>query len=57
MALTDHLDEVEPSALIVAGFILFVIPEPATSTLGLGMMLLGTAWWFREWDPFGVPGR
>ena len=56
MALTDHLDQVEPTALIFAGFVLFVIPEPATSVAGLGLMLLGGAWWIKEWDPLGVPG-
>ena len=56
MALTDHLDQVEPTALIFAGFVLFVIPEPATSVAGLGLMLLGAAWWIKEWDPLGVPG-
>ena len=57
MDLTGHLDQVEPSALIVAGFVLFVIPEPATSALGVGLMLLGGSWWFKEWDALGVPGR
>lgn len=57
MAITSHLDEVEPTAMIVAGLILFLFPEPATSTLGLGLMFLGGAWWVKEWDRFGVPGR
>ncbi len=46
----DYWDELEPAALIIVGFVLFVIPEPATSTLGIGLMLLGIAWWFYEWD-------
>jgi hypothetical protein len=49
MGLRDHLDELEPSVLISVGFVLFIIPEPATSTLGIGMMLLGISWWFGEW--------
>jgi hypothetical protein len=50
MALRDHLDEVEPTAVIAVGFLLFIVPEPATSTAGIGLMLLGIAWWIQEWD-------
>lgn len=49
MALSDFVEEAEPTLLIAVGFVLFVIPEPATSTLGIGLVLLGIAWWFREW--------
>lgn len=49
MGLSDYAGEIEPTALVLVGFVLFVIPEPATSTLGIGLMLLGGAWWFREW--------
>jgi hypothetical protein len=49
VSLTDYWDELEPTVLIVVGFVLFVIPEPATSTLGIGLMLLGIAWWFYQW--------
>lgn len=45
----EYWDELEPTALIVVGFVLFVVPEPATSTLGIGLMLLGIAWWFYQW--------
>ncbi len=45
MAISDHMEEVEPTILIALGFILFLIPEPATSTLGVGLMLLGIVWW------------
>jgi hypothetical protein len=50
LSLAAYWDELEPTALIVVGFVLFVIPEPATSTLGIGLMLLGIAWWFYDWD-------
>jgi hypothetical protein len=50
MALRDRVDELEPTVLIAIGFVLFVIPEPATSTAGIGLMLLGIAWWIQEWD-------
>lgn len=45
----SYIEELEPAVLIGVGFVLFVIPEPATSALGVGMMLLGIAWWFQEW--------
>jgi len=50
MVLDDYQNELEPTVLITVGFVLFVIPEPATSTLGVGLMLLGIAWWFQEWE-------
>ncbi|MDZ7702556.1 MAG: hypothetical protein U5J98_11130 [Halobacteriales archaeon] len=50
MAIQDHLEELEPTVLIGIGFLLFVFPEPATSALGVGLMLLGIAWWIQEWD-------
>lgn len=50
MALASYADEVGPTAVIVVGFVLFVFPEPATSTLGAGLMLLGVSWWFWEWN-------
>ncbi|MFC7176349.1 hypothetical protein [Halosegnis marinus] len=45
----EWTDEIAPSTLMVAGFLLFVFPEPATSALGAGLMLYGAAWWFYEW--------
>jgi hypothetical protein len=50
MDFVQYLDEVEPVTMVLVGFVLFVIPEPATSTLGLGLMALGGAWWFYEWN-------
>ena len=47
---SDYTDEIAPTTLIVVGFVLFIIPEPATSALGSGLMLLGAAWWFYEWN-------
>ena len=49
MALRDHVEQLEPTALITIGFLLFIFPEPATSTAGIGLMLLGIAWWVQEW--------
>jgi UPF0716 family protein affecting phage T7 exclusion len=49
MALQQYIEELEPSGLIIIGAILVVIPEPATSTLGVGLVLLGIAWWFWQW--------
>jgi hypothetical protein len=46
---SDLTDDLAPTTLIVVGFVLFVIPEPATSTLGVGLLLLGAVWWVYEW--------
>lgn len=43
-------DDLAPTSMLTIGFVLFIIPEPATSALGAGLMLLGAAWWFYEWD-------
>jgi len=50
MDLVNYYDEIEPVTMLLIGFVLFIIPEPATSTLGLGLMLLGASWWFYEWQ-------
>ncbi|MFB6206539.1 MAG: hypothetical protein ABEJ05_08460 [Haloglomus sp.] len=50
MALTDYLDEVEPSAVILVAVVMIVIPEPATTTLGAGLLLFGLAWLAYEWN-------
>lgn len=45
----EYWNEIQPSILMIVGFVLFVFPEPATSALGAGLMLFGAAWWFYEW--------
>ena len=45
----EYWDDIEPGLLILIGFLLFVFPEPATSVLGAGLLLLGASWWFYEW--------
>lgn len=50
MGLRNFIDDVESTFFITVGFILFVIPEPASSAIGVGMMMLGIAWWFDEWQ-------
>ena len=45
----EYWDDIEPGLLILVGFLLFVFPEPATSVLGAGLLLLGASWWFYEW--------
>ncbi|WP_164471539.1 hypothetical protein [Halosimplex salinum] len=42
-------NEIEPGLLILVGFVMLVVPEPATSVLGAGIMLFGAAWLFYEW--------
>lgn len=49
MSVWNQLAEVEPTTLIVVGFVLVVFPEPATSAAGAGVMLLGIAWWISTW--------
>lgn len=46
---SEFVDEIAPATLVLVGVVLFVFPEPATSALGSGLLLLGTAWWFYEW--------
>ncbi len=48
-SLADYAPEVGPTLIIVVGFVLFIIPEPATSAFGVGLMLLGAAYWFYDW--------
>lgn len=50
MDLTNYYDEIEPVTMLLIGVVLFIIPEPASSALGLGLMLLGASWWFYEWQ-------
>jgi hypothetical protein len=45
----DEWNEIEPTVLILVGLVLFVIPEPVSSTLGAGLLCFGIAWWFYEW--------
>jgi hypothetical protein len=49
MAFSDQFDRVGPGTMMLVGFVLFVFPEPATSALGAGLLLLGSVWWFYEW--------
>ena len=48
-SLWNYVDELEPTLVILVGFVLFVFPEPATSAFGAGLILLGAGWWFYEW--------
>jgi hypothetical protein len=43
MNLNKHLDEVSPGAVVLAGVLLIVFPEPATAALGAGLFLFGLA--------------
>lgn len=49
LGLADLSDEVAPTTLVLVGVVLVVVPEPATSTLGIGLVLLGLVWWAYEW--------
>jgi len=50
MSYIQYLDEVEPVTMVLVGVVLFLIPLPPTSVFGLGLMVLGGAWWFYEWN-------
>ncbi|MFC7077296.1 MULTISPECIES: hypothetical protein [Haloarcula] len=49
MGLEAYFDDIGPATMGLIGAVLFVIPEPATSALGAGLLLLGGSWWFYEW--------
>lgn len=49
MGLWEYADEVDPTILILVGVVMLLVPEPATSSLGVGLTLFGIAWWFQEW--------
>ncbi|WP_135826837.1 hypothetical protein [Halorussus ruber] len=44
----DFLHEELIPALLLVGVILFIVPEPVTSTLGIVLVSLGVALWV--WD-------
>lgn len=50
MSRLSDRDWFAPSTMLLVGAVLFFFPEPATSVLGAGLLLLGGAWWFYEWD-------
>lgn len=50
MALSDYVDEFEPSVLVLIAVVMIVVPEPATTTLGAGLLLYGLAWMAYEWN-------
>ena len=50
MDLAKYYDEVSPGVLILVGIALVVIPDPATSLFGAGLLLLGLAWLAYEWN-------
>lgn len=43
------LDEGLISLLLVAGVVLFLFPEPATSAIGIGLVTLGALAWIIDW--------
>jgi hypothetical protein len=47
--LADLRDEAAPTTLLLVGAVLVVVPDPATTALGAGLVLLGAAWWAYEW--------
>lgn len=49
MTLGRDFSNAGPATMLLVGFVLFVIPEPASSALGAGLLLLGSVWWFYRW--------
>lgn len=47
---SEYADDIASATLVLAGFVLFVFPEPATTALGSGLLPLGAVWWFYEWQ-------
>ncbi|ELZ81830.1 hypothetical protein C453_17479 [Haloferax elongans ATCC BAA-1513] len=48
--LKQYADEIGPTAIIFIGLVLVIIPEPASSAFGVGLMLFGAAYWIWEWN-------
>lgn len=44
-SVTNHTDSTVATYLIVAGVLLFVIPEPITSAIGFVVLLFGLVAW------------
>ena len=44
-----YMDEIGPGVVLIVGAALVLIPEPATSALGAGVVLFSLAWWVWEW--------
>lgn len=44
-----YSEEEQASLLIIIGVILFVIPEPITSVIGIIVLILGIATWVADW--------
>ncbi|MFB6137873.1 MAG: hypothetical protein ABEJ42_05970 [Halobacteriaceae archaeon] len=49
VSLAEYWPEIEPTTVVVVGIVLVVIPDPASTTLGVGITLFGLAWWVQEW--------
>lgn len=52
-SVVEYWNEIDPLVVVVVGIVLVVVPEPATSAFGAGLVLLGIAWWFYEWGRSG----
>jgi UPF0716 family protein affecting phage T7 exclusion len=44
-----YSEEEQASLLIIIGFILFIIPEPITSIIGIFLMIVGIMTWISDW--------
>ncbi|WP_254536125.1 hypothetical protein [Halomarina litorea] len=46
---TEYVEEGAAALLLVVGIVLFFFPEPFTSLLGIGLILLGAAVWLVDY--------
>lgn len=44
-----YSEEEQATLLIIIGVILFIIPEPITSVIGIITIILGVATWVADW--------
>lgn len=44
VSLTDYTDGASPGLVVGLGIVLFVVPEPITSVLGVLVIALGLVW-------------
>jgi len=47
-SISDWIALASPGVLIVVGVVLFVVPLPPTSMIGMGLIILGTLFWVAE---------
>jgi UPF0716 family protein affecting phage T7 exclusion len=44
-----YSEEEQATLLIIVGFVLFIIPEPITSIIGIIVLIIGILTWVSDW--------